>query len=51
MRAYLVLFGGLLLIVSIVLSVLSFFGKVSSNIGLIILVIALLIIERVKKMS
>lgn len=45
MRAFLVLLGGILLIVSIVVFVLSFFGKVNSSIGLVILIVALIMID------
>lgn len=49
MRAFLVLFGGLLAIVSIVLSVLSLMGKINNNAGLVLLIIALLMIEAGRK--
>lgn len=45
MRAFLVIFGGLLAIVSIVLSVLYLCGKISNNIGIFIFIIALIMIE------
>jgi len=45
MRAFLVLFGGLLALASIVVFVLSFMGKANSNIGILIFIIALILIE------
>lgn len=45
MRAFLMLFGGLIALVSLVLSVLSLYGKISNNIGLILLIIALMMIS------
>lgn len=45
MRAFLVLFGTVLLVVSIVLTVLGFLGKIPKNIGLVVLVLSLLMVE------
>lgn len=50
MRAFLMLFGGLIALVSLVLSVLSLYGKISNNIGLILLIIALMMISVARRL-